>query len=61
MNMKTAFEASAPWLRILAEGVERWAIPWRCAHEFLAIVTSPKILKPPDTGIRSDEGFADMV
>ena len=24
-----------------------WAIPWPCIHEFLAIVTHPKIFRPP--------------
>ena len=24
-----------------------WAIPWPCVHEFLAIVTHPKIFDPP--------------
>lgn len=31
----------------LANGNERWAIPWPCVHEFLAIVTHPNIYKPP--------------
>jgi toxin-antitoxin system PIN domain toxin len=30
-------------LRELAEGRARWAIPWPCLHEFLAIVTHPRI------------------
>ena len=25
----------------------RWAIPWPCAHEFLAIATHPRIFDPP--------------
>ena len=36
--------------RRLAELAERsaaWAIPWPCIHEFLAIVTHPKIFAPP--------------
>lgn len=24
-----------------------WAIPWPCAHEFIAIVTNPRIFKTP--------------
>ena len=24
-----------------------WAIPWPCIHEFLAIVTHPRIYAPP--------------
>ncbi len=31
----------------LAEGREPWAIPWPCLHEFLAIVTHPRIYDPP--------------
>ena len=31
----------------LAEGNALWAIPWPCIHEFLAIVTHPRIYDPP--------------
>ena len=31
----------------VAEGRAAWAIPWPCIHEFLAIVTHPKIFAPP--------------
>lgn len=31
----------------LAEGRGRWAIPWPCLHELLAVVTHPRIFKPP--------------
>lgn len=31
----------------LAGGGEAWAIPWPCAHEFLAVVTNPRIFKTP--------------
>ena len=31
----------------LAESGSPWAIPWPCIHEFLAIVTDPKIYRPP--------------
>ena len=31
----------------LAEGQAPWAIPWPCLHEFLAIVTHPRIYDPP--------------
>ena len=30
----------------LAEGRAAWAIPWPCVHEFLAIVTHPRIYSP---------------
>jgi uncharacterized protein len=33
----------------LAEGRARWAIPWPCLHEFLAIVTHPRIYDPPSS------------
>ena len=31
----------------LAEDSALWAIPWPCVHEFLAIVTHPRIYSPP--------------
>jgi uncharacterized protein len=31
----------------LANGSARWAIPWPCLHEFVAIVTHPRIYDPP--------------
>lgn len=34
-------------MKSLAEGQTRWAIPWPCIHEFLAIVTHPRIYNPP--------------
>ena len=41
-------EAAAA-VRGLAEGPDPWAIPWPCIHEFLAIVTHPRIFRPPST------------
>ena len=40
-------EAAADRVRKLAEGRTAWAIPWPCLHEFLAIVTHPRIYVPP--------------
>lgn len=44
----------SPWhnqahscIRHLAEAKAAWAIPWPCVHEFLAIVTNPRIYQPP--------------
>ena len=44
----------SPWhraaltcIRSLAEGAAAWTIPWPCVHEFLAVVTHPRIYKPP--------------
>ena len=31
----------------LAESGRPWAIPWPCIHEFLAVVTHPRIYRPP--------------
>ena len=49
-----AHRADAEWhdqaarrLRALAEGRAPWAIPWPCVHEFLAIVTHPRVYDPP--------------
>ena len=33
----------------LAEGRAPWAIPWPCLHEFVAIVTHPRIYAPPSS------------
>ena len=34
-------------LRTLAEGMHEWSIAWPCVHEFFAIVTHPRIYRPP--------------
>jgi hypothetical protein len=31
----------------LREGPADWSIPWPCIHEFIAIVTNPRIFKAP--------------
>lgn len=40
-------EAAYARLAELAAGRAAWAIPWPCLHEFLAIVTHPRIYLPP--------------
>lgn len=40
-------EAARQRVTALAEGIASWAIPWPCLHEFLAIVTHPRIYAPP--------------
>jgi toxin-antitoxin system PIN domain toxin len=40
-------QAAARIVANLAEGRAMWAIPWPCVHEFLAIVTHPRIYQPP--------------
>lgn len=40
-------DVAASRIRELAEGPGLWALPWPCLHEFLAIVTHPRIWDPP--------------
>ena len=40
-------EPAARVIAELAEGVGTWAVPWPCVHEFLAIVTHPRVYVPP--------------
>ena len=49
-----AHREDSPWHEIamekmtgLANSGMPWAIPWSCVHEFIAIVTHPKIYNPP--------------
>ncbi len=51
-----AHREESPWyetaytaLEQLVEGRSDWAIPWPSVHEFLAIVTHPRIYDPPST------------
>jgi uncharacterized protein len=44
----------SPWHEVayarlseIAESRTAWAIPWPCLHEFIAIVTHPRIYNPP--------------
>lgn len=39
--------AAADRIRELAERDEKWAVPWLCFYEFLAVVTHPQIYDPP--------------
>lgn len=34
----------------LANGSAMFGVPWPCVHEFLAVVTHPRIYRPPATG-----------
>jgi len=49
-----AHREDSPWhaaaygcIEGLAQGPGTWAMPWPCLHEFLAIVTHPRIYDPP--------------
>lgn len=37
------------FIKELAEGLNIWGIPWHCLHEFISVVTHPKIYKPAST------------
>lgn len=39
-------DVAAAKLTELAESGAAWAIPWPCVHEFLAVVTHPRIWRP---------------
>ena len=39
--------AASRALRQLTAGRARWAIPWPCIHEFIAVVTHPRIYREP--------------
>jgi uncharacterized protein len=41
------FEKAAALVARLAEGPTPWVVPWPCVHEFLAIVTHPRVYVPP--------------
>jgi predicted nucleic acid-binding protein len=43
----TFHERAQLCVRRHAEAEAAWAIPWPCLHEFLAIVTNPRIFKSP--------------
>lgn len=40
-------DAACRCIARLAEEPGAWAIPWPCIHEFLAVVTHPRIYAPP--------------
>ncbi len=49
-----SMRGDSPWhkaalacVRRLAEGTNTWAIPWPCIHEFIAVITHPRIYTPP--------------
>lgn len=41
--------AAVRCLRQLAEDAPVWAIPWPCVHEFLAVVTNPRVFRRPSS------------
>lgn len=48
--------------RLAQLGGQRWAIPWPCVHEFLAIVTHPRVFNPPspvETAFKAVAGWRE--
>ena len=45
--------AARSCLTRLAESPAAWAIPWPCVHEFVAIVTHPRVYRPPSTLVQA--------
>ena len=55
---------AAEVVRSAADGPETWSIPWPCVHEFLAIVTHPRIFDPPsplDAALDQVEAWLETV
>jgi toxin-antitoxin system PIN domain toxin len=57
-----AHRADSPWneqayasISRLASSARSWAIPWPCLHEFIAVVTHPRIYRPPSTASQACE------
>lgn len=50
-------EAAFECMRYLTEGTQPWGIPVGCVHEFLSVVTNPKLMKPPTT---TSQSFAQL-
>ena len=47
-----AHRAESPWHKAAFSSLsdlagEHWALPWPCVHEFLSIVSHPRIFDPP--------------
>ncbi len=51
----TWHEQASRAVRELATGRSAWAIPWPCIHEFIAVVTHPRIFKIPTPLARACE------
>jgi predicted nucleic acid-binding protein len=47
-------------LRPIIEGSAPWALPWPCVHEFIGVVTNPRICKPASP-LSSVLGFMDSL
>ncbi len=57
-----AHRTDSPWnerayacVSQLAANARSWAIPWPCLHEFMAVVTHPRICNPPSSTLQACE------
>lgn len=48
-------------LRSLTATGQTWCVPWPCVHEFLAIVTHPRIYTPPTDTAAAREAVTDLL
>lgn len=48
-------------LMTLVSGRLRWGVPWPCVHEFLAVVTHPRIYAPPTQSEVALEAANDLL
>lgn len=47
-------------LRPFVEGREQWAVPWPCAHEFISVVTHPRVFAKPTPVDEALDVLADL-
>lgn len=47
-------------IRSLATDGDRWVVPWPCIHEFLAVVTHPRLFDPPTPLAPALQAVADL-
>jgi uncharacterized protein len=53
------YEVASKRLIELGQGAAPWAIPWPCLHEFLNVVTHPRVFAPP-TSLEQALGQVDI-
>ena len=53
-------ELAVVLLRPFIEGREQWAIPYPCAHEFISVVTHPKVFEKPTPVAEALDVLADF-
>ncbi|MBA2695102.1 MAG: type II toxin-antitoxin system VapC family toxin [Ornithinimicrobium sp.] len=54
-------DAATDALQSLTAAGAHWVVPWPCIHEFLAIVTHPKVFGPPTPVEQALHAAADLL